>query len=636
MPLPNPNITDLNQSPLPDAYSHAGMREYFGGGFFGGGDYQFAERIGNFILTGCHCQDPDASRRWGRPDIGAIYNSVTGERTRHTVAMAIHVNGPKKDQVADFMPDILGGLDGAWAATGDSRGCLWIGGDIYGAGVRTVGRRTFASGFARFCQPPGDGVTSLSVSSQSFSQITLQWGEPNNGATAGYTIERNGRFLGYVRAGEPLRYTDATVSPFQSYTYTVIPESAEGLKGDGTSINATSGEDLERPTIPTGLAVTENGADAVLTWNAASDDTAVTGYLVYRDGQYLAWTPSLTYTDAGNAAERGGYAIRSVDLAGKRSSATDLVYADGNDPNGDDQAPTVPGQPLITGAEGAAVLTWTASTDNIGVEGYAVNKNGAYLGYTTTNRFEDDEAEFGDVYSVRAQDAAGNRSERSDSQSFVDPAGPDQTPPSIPTGVTAELVAGGVQLDWNPSTDDRELGGYLIFRDGGYVTWTPTPGYLDPDGRNGSAYQLRAVDKAQNRSDKSVEIVAGGVDTEPPRRPDQRQRPAQRSGHRPHLGRSDRQRRGDGLPDLPQRRLRRVVADHQLHRRLRRRRTERVPGPCGRPGPEPIGQVACGRGRLVGVPHSRPRSSSSPGVRRRPAPPPDRRPPRRARPSSRP
>ncbi|MFA5787491.1 MAG: peptidoglycan DD-metalloendopeptidase family protein, partial [Actinomycetota bacterium] len=58
-------------------------------------------------------------------------------------------------------------------------------------------------------------------------------------------------------------------------------------------------------------------------------------------------------------------------------------------------------------------LSWQPSTDNVGVAGYEVFKNGAYIGTTGQTAFEDKTPFGSDIvytYQVRAFDAAGNRS----------------------------------------------------------------------------------------------------------------------------------------------------------------------------------------------------------------------------------
>ncbi|MET8229468.1 discoidin domain-containing protein [Micromonospora sp. NPDC005298] len=83
----------------------------------------------------------------------------------------------------------------------------------------------------------------------------------------------------------------------------------------------------------------------------------------------------------------------------------------------DTQAPSVPGNLAYTQpASGQVRLTWSASTDNVGVTGYDVYANGALRGSVSgsTLTYTDSQPDSATVsYYVRAKDAAGNQSANS-------------------------------------------------------------------------------------------------------------------------------------------------------------------------------------------------------------------------------
>ncbi|MFF5054198.1 discoidin domain-containing protein [Micromonospora sp. NPDC000663] len=83
----------------------------------------------------------------------------------------------------------------------------------------------------------------------------------------------------------------------------------------------------------------------------------------------------------------------------------------------DSQAPSVPGNLAYTQpASGQLRLTWSASTDNVGVTGYDVYANGALRGSVSgsTLTYTDSQPDSATVsYYVRAKDAAGNQSANS-------------------------------------------------------------------------------------------------------------------------------------------------------------------------------------------------------------------------------
>jgi chitodextrinase len=92
------------------------------------------------------------------------------------------------------------------------------------------------------------------------------------------------------------------------------------------------------------------------------------------------------------------------------------VYSElfgGGGGTGDTQAPTVPTGLKVTGTTSSTVsLSWTASTDNVGVSGYLIFRGGTQVGTSTTTTFTDSGLAASTAYSytVKARDAAGNTS----------------------------------------------------------------------------------------------------------------------------------------------------------------------------------------------------------------------------------
>ena len=136
-------------------------------------------------------------------------------------------------------------------------------------------------------------------------------------------------------------------------------------------------------------------------------------------------------------------------------------------PPADLTAPLKPGSLTVTKVNGLPRLTWTASTDNVGVAGYRVHRstNGSFgpavatvanvltwYDTTVTERVKY-------TYAVVAFDAAGNSSARSVLRSVTPGAAP-----TAPTGLTASAAPGGVQLSWTASTDNVGVAGYIVYR----------------------------------------------------------------------------------------------------------------------------------------------------------------------------
>src|SRR2546421_7625483 len=108
-------------------------------------------------------------------------------------------------------------------------------------------------------------------------------------------------------------------------------------------------------------------------------------------------------------------------------------------------------------------LSWTVSTDNVGVTGYRVERcqgaacsNFAQIAAPTTSAFNDTGLTASTSYSyrVRATDAAGNLSTFSFTATASTAATPDTTPPNSPTTLTTTApFATQINHTWTVSTD---------------------------------------------------------------------------------------------------------------------------------------------------------------------------------------
>src|SRR5213079_703819 len=154
---------------------------------------------------------------------------------------------------------------------------------------------------------------------------------------------------------------------------------------------------------------------------------------------------------------------------------TDMNTAVGSAPTPDTQAPTVPGNLAATAASGSQInLSWTASTDNVGVTAYPVERcqgagctSFAPLGTAAVTTYSDAglTANTNYRYRVRATDAAGNPSGYSNVASATTPAAADTQAPTAPSNLTATAVSGSqINLSWTASTDDVGVTGYAVER----------------------------------------------------------------------------------------------------------------------------------------------------------------------------
>lgn len=137
-------------------------------------------------------------------------------------------------------------------------------------------------------------------------------------------------FAGTVRTGSQVR-NDRTFGVLQmtlhstSYTWSFKPIAGQTFTDSGTTACHAKGSavpDTSPPSTPTGLTASVSQNQVGLSWTASSDDRAVTGYDVQRDGAVVASAVSGTaYTDTTVQPGRTyTYAVRARDAAGNVSA----------------------------------------------------------------------------------------------------------------------------------------------------------------------------------------------------------------------------------------------------------------------------------------------------------------------------
>jgi hypothetical protein len=176
----------------------------------------------------------------------------------------------------------------------------------------------------------------LAYTQPASGQIKLTWNAATDDVgVTGYDVYANGTLRTSV-AGNVLTYTDSQPDT-ATVTYTVKAHDAAGNQSPASNSVTRTGSsgDTQPPTAPTGLAYTQPGGGQIrLTWNASSDNTAVTGYEVFRNGTQIATTAAgtLTYTDAQPDSATVSYVVRARDAAGNESGTSNTVTRQGTTP----------------------------------------------------------------------------------------------------------------------------------------------------------------------------------------------------------------------------------------------------------------------------------------------------------------
>jgi len=285
--------------------------------------------------------------------------------------------------------------------------------------------------------------------------------------------------------------------------------------------------DTVAPSAPAGLSATAASASQInLAWSASTDNIGVTGYRVERcqgagctTFAQIAAPAGTTFSDTGLAASTSySYQVRAVDAAGNLSGYSNVSSANTPAAPPDTTAPTAPAALTATAVSTTQInLAWTASTDNVGVTGYQVDRcqgvgctTFAQIGTSSVTSFSDTGLAAGTTYRyrVRATDAAGNVSANSSIVTATTQAAPDTTPPTAPAGLTATATSSSqINLAWSASTDNVGVTGYRVERcqGAGCTTFaqvaTPTGTSFSDTGLAAGmsySYQVRAADAAGN------------------------------------------------------------------------------------------------------------------------------------------
>ena len=304
------------------------------------------------------------------------------------------------------------------------------------------------------------------------AEVTWQESTDNVGVS-GYNIYLNDKKVNGETVKE-LKYELTGLEAETEYQVKVeaLDEAGNTSVSDPISFTTKTAPDNEAPTAPGGVAVssiTDNSA--VVSWTASTDNVGVAGYNIYLNDNKINALPvtELQFQLTGLAAETE-YQVRieAVDGAGNTSSSGSISFATEALQTSDNEAPTVPSGVAVSGiTESTAVVSWTESTDNVGVAGYNIylNDNKVNALPITELKFQltglTAETEY--QVKVEALDEAGNSS-ISNPVSFVTGVAPDREAPTKPDGITiSDITHNSAVVMWNESTDNVGVVGYNIY-----------------------------------------------------------------------------------------------------------------------------------------------------------------------------
>jgi chitodextrinase len=293
-----------------------------------------------------------------------------------------------------------------------------------------------------------------------------------------------------------------------------------GNNSDDTviTVNATAGPfSVSSPNTAVSYV---GGSTQTVTWAVAGTTTngvncANVDILISHDGgnnwnMLLAATPN-----------DGTQAVTIPNTAGSQNrimvKGTNHVFFDVSNANftitagsSDTVAPSAPTSLAASGTTQTTTnLSWTASTDNVGVTGYDVYQNGVFKANTASTSYGVTGLTASTAYSfyVRAKDAAGNASANSNTVNVTTLAPtPDTTAPSTPTNLAASgTTTTTTNLSWTASTDNVSVTGYDVYQNGIFRANSASTSYSVTGLTAATAYTFYVIarDAAGNASSQS-------------------------------------------------------------------------------------------------------------------------------------
>ncbi|KQT16076.1 hypothetical protein ASG31_13950 [Chryseobacterium sp. Leaf404] len=205
--------------------------------------------------------------------------------------------------------------------------------------------------------------TNLAVTATTTNSVSLSWtAATDNIGVTGYNIYVNGTFYSTVTG------TTATVSGLASGTtysfYVIAKDAANNLSPQSNTVQATTVLDTQAPTAPTNLAATGSSSNSVsLSWTAATDNIAVTGYMIYVNGT-LHSTVSGTTANVSGLAPSTAYSfyVIATDAASNLSPQSNTVQASTTAiPPGGSTCGTEDFSAMPANASNYAIRTWTSN-----------------------------------------------------------------------------------------------------------------------------------------------------------------------------------------------------------------------------------------------------------------------------------
>ena len=376
-----------------------------------------------------------------------------------------------------------------------------------------AGNRSAPSEPACAAQPdvkPPSAPDGLEARPEGETAVSLRWNPARDDvAVVRYEVLRQESVVATTPGN---RHRLAGLEPAVEYCQAVRACDAAGNCSAPSAPACVTTPDLTPPA-RVGEVVAEATSDrsVALRWAPARDNVGVVRYRVKRGGGALPELPgeATRLEDQGlSPATRYCYSVVAVDAAGNASTPSQPACAT----TPDLVPPTAPrGVETVARSAGEVLLRWKESTDDVGVAGYEVLRDGQVMARADGLRAAiaglGPAAEW--CHAVRAYDAAGNRSEPS---AFACARTPAEGTPTAPSGLAAHVTPQGeLLLTWEPSPEPGVS--YVVYWDARgkgdrRAGATPTTSFkvFGRAAAERHCYRVAAVDAGQRESPRTFPV----------------------------------------------------------------------------------------------------------------------------------
>jgi chitodextrinase len=437
------------------------------------------------VYASCHCDN------WQYEDANTWTDPAGYSRVDAMKFIGAYDTASNLEVIPEFQPTPINSFAGAgpWELMFDSKDCMWAGGDLQRPDAPS---NTIYGGFERFCQRDTEApVMSPASASVSGNDVTLTWPAPSDNSGGPYTYEvlKDDPTFGTIvmgTTGVRSFVDDNVVGPTR---YFVRAVDATGNRSATTPVVDVAppppGAD---PVITSGAtwSYRADGQDLGVAWRQPSYDSSSwptgTSELGWGDGDEATVLPSAPLThyfvkhvDIPSPGSYQTFTVRLKRDDGAAVSVNGVEVVRDNLPAGELHA-TTPASSFVAGAQ---ETTWYE---------YQIPASLFSAGDNTI--------------AVELHQGAANNADGTFDLELVPRFGNENVPPSTPAPTVASTGFSTADLTWSPSTDDVNVIGYLVKRNGAPVGFTTATSFNDTDltPETAYSYDVIAFDSSGNAS----------------------------------------------------------------------------------------------------------------------------------------